>query len=352
MIKPQHTFKNLLVVMTDRHIGNLLVSLYAIKSAHQQLSSGQTLCCVIDFHLMPLAEYLLPEIDFIPCTVRGKKPSPLKKITLLIKLLFKLKSRKIDTAVDLYGHGESFFIARHSGADYISAYYTRPNIKAKYHWCDESSDLNPCHQLDYYLYPFFPMLGEITAAKLSAPTIGPIIQKVEKKLTYLNIDRSKPLVVVHPGAGKDYKLWPIKHWQTLIKKLEAAGKQVLLIGAGSDKQQIDAILADKTIKAVESYQRFNLIETIHLGFIAQCLVGNDSGPTHLMATTPTTVFSLFGPTDDTLWAPLSPNSHIVKSTIPCLDSCAKGSCQREVSCLETISPEQVFEKINALPIQP
>ncbi|HEB26635.1 MAG TPA: hypothetical protein ENI05_02510 [Porticoccus sp.] len=113
----KHNFTNLLVVMTDRHIGNLLVSLYAIKAVQQQLSQQQTICCVIDFHLLPLATYLLPDIEFIPCTIRGNKPSLLKKLNLFISMLYKVRQKNIDTAVDLYGQG----INSMSGNKYVAS---------------------------------------------------------------------------------------------------------------------------------------------------------------------------------------------------------------------------------------
>ncbi len=344
-LSKQHNFKRLLIIMTDRHIGNLLVSLYAIKRVNQQLTQDQTLCCVIDFHLLPLASYLLPDVEFIACTIRGARLSIFKKLLLFITMLFKVRRKKIDTAVDLYGHGESYTIARLSGARFITAFSCRPNIQKKYNWTSANTKLQPKHQIDFYLYPFIPLLGSINSASLNAPKYENTLATVKQKLIDLGIASNQPLVIIHPGAGKDYKLWPIKHWQALIEKLEQTGRQVLLIGAGVDKVQVDAILASSTISPTNGYQQFNLIETIHLGFIAHCMIGNDSGPTHLMATTPTTVFSLFGPTDYRLWSPLSANSHILKSDTACLDACSKQVCQREVSCLENLSPTQVFEAI-------
>ena len=343
--QPKQPFNNLLIIMTDRHIGNLLVSLHAIKRVYQQLKPEQTLCCVVDYHLLPLASYLLPEIEFLACTVRGKKPPPVKKLQLFIKMLYNIRRKGIDTAVDLYGHRESYTIARLSGAEYISAFSCSPKIKPKYNWAGGSGSLSPKHQIDFYLYPFIPLLGNISSTTLNAPKLANTLGSIEQKLTSLGAIRNKPLVVIHPGAGKQYKLWPIKHWQELIKKLEVAGKQILLIGAGADKTQLNAILACTDISPINGFQQFDLIETIHLGFVAEYMIGNDSGPTHLMATTPTTVFSLFGPTDHTLWSPLSANSHILTSDTPCLDACSKQICQRKVSCLEDLSPTRVFESI-------
>jgi ADP-heptose:LPS heptosyltransferase len=342
------SFTNLLVIMTDRHIGNLLVSLYAIKSAHQQLNQQQTISCVIDYHLLPLANYLLPTVTFIPCKVRGKKPAPFKKISLFISMLYQLKTKKIDAAVDLYGHGESYLIAKWSGARFISAFYCRPKLKDKYDWTAENTSLTPGHQLDFYRLPFLPFLNNLNEIALPAPEQHDVIIKIKSKLSQLGVSGDKPLVVIHPGAGKEYKLWPEAHWQQLIERLETAGKQVLLIGAGEDRQQINGIIKEKNISPINAFQQFNLIETIHLGFLSHCMIGNDSGPTHLMATTPTTVFSLFGPTDHSLWAPLSPNSHILASKTRCLDACSKQTCAKKSSCLEDLSADYVFLQITKI----
>ena len=91
-------FKNLLVVMTDRHIGNLLVSLYTIKAVHQKLRSDQTMVCVIDDSFLSMARYLLPEVEFLPFALRGKKSPLFKKLTLLIALVYQHLE---DVAADL-----------------------------------------------------------------------------------------------------------------------------------------------------------------------------------------------------------------------------------------------------------
>lgn len=334
-----------MVVMTDRHIGNLLVSLYAIKAVQEQLSGQQTICCVIDYHLLSLANYFLPDIDFIPYNVRGTRLSPWKKLKLFIRMVFEIRKRKIDTAVDLYGHGESFSIARLSGARFISAFYSRPKLKKKYHWCDVDSSLQAKHQVDYYLYPFYPLFGLLQAATLNAPKLAATMTSTQNKLQALTIAGDKPLVVIHPGAGKEYKLWPSEHWQQLIAKLEDDHYQVLLIGAGIDKSEIDGIVSNRSISPMNGFEQFNLIETIHLGFISKYMIGNDSGPTHLMATTPSPVASLFGPTDHTLWSPLSSNSQILRSGTACLNDCSKQICAREISCLQALSAEDVYTSI-------
>jgi len=344
--QPKHAFRHLLVVMTDRHIGNLLVSLYAIKAAQQQLNGSQTISCVIDYHLLSLATFFLPDIDFIPCNIRGTKLSLWKKLKLFVRMVITLRRRHIDTAVDLYGHSESHMIARLSGADFTSAFYSRPKLVDKYHWSRRDSKLSPVHQVDSYLFPFFPVLGQLTAAALKAPKQPAIYRQVEKILASLHISQDKPLVVIHPGAGKDYKLWPSKHWQQLIALLESHGRQVLLIGAAADRSEVEAIMTDQSISPVNGFECFNLIETIHLGNICEYMIGNDSGPTHLMATTATRVYSIFGPTNSTLWAPLSDNSHIIQSPEPCLKACSKQVCARDIRCLEKLSAKAVFDQLN------
>lgn len=334
--------------MTDRHIGNLLISLYAIKSAQQALTAEQSLTCVIDYHLLPLAEYLVPEIRFIPVVIRGRKPSILKKLSLFFRLLVALRGQKFDAAVDLYGHGESYRIAKLSGAKFIASFSCSTKLQSKYHWSSADTSLEPKHQIDYYLYPFIPFLGQLLPASIQAPQLNNVKDAIHEKLRQLKTSSDKPMVAIHPGAGKAYKLWPIQHWQQLIERLEQAGNQVLLIGSGADAEQIELIKQSELIAPIDAYQHFNLIETIHLGFICHLMLGNDSGPTHLMATTQTQVISLFGPSDHTLWSPLSDNAHILHSDKPCLASCLKGNCQREISCLEALRPEQVLQHIASL----
>lgn len=337
-------FNRLLVVMTDRHIGNLLVSLYAIAAARQALGPNQSLSCVIDYDLLSLARYLLPDITFIPCKLRGSNVSPWKKLQLFLQLRQLLRREKFDAAADLYGHGESYWIARLSGAKFISAFYSRPKLKPRYDWCDRSTTRQVHHQVDYYRLPFLPLLGELPRYEIKSPLNPEVMNTVTAKLKRLGIS-DLPLVVIHPGAGKPYKFWPSEHWQALIQQLESEGYQVLLIGAGADKAEVDAILKSQTIHPINGFGQLNLIETIHLGFLAKAMVGNDSGPTHLLSTTTVTVFSLFGPTNHKLWSPLSSNSHVLRAGVTCLAECSKQECHRHPSCLAALSPDNV---LNAL----
>ncbi|MCP4595151.1 glycosyltransferase family 9 protein [Neptuniibacter sp.] len=336
-------FERLLVVMTDRHIGNLMVSLYAIQAVSRQLKPNQSLRCIVDSKLLGLAEYFLPEVEFIPFALRGKSPSLGTKLKLLFRLWKSFRAQKSDVAVDLYGHSESLKLAQFSGANYISAYYCRPKLKDQFDWQADNTSLKPVHQVDYYRMPFLPLIGPVEVEPVQAVANEAILNNIAAKLVQLGRDSGKTLLVIHPGAGKEYKLWPIKYWCSLIEKLEQQGYQILLIGSGADKDQVDQIVANNRISPLNGFMQFNLIETIHLGFIAKGFIGNDSGPAHLLATTPATVISLFGPTDAVLWAPLSPNGHVLRSAEPCLPECSKGECQRSVSCLDALEPSTVLE---------
>ena len=58
------------------------------------------------------------------------------------------------------------------------------------------------------------------------------------------------------------------------------------------------------------------------------------------------VFALFGPSDETIWAPLGERSHLLRGTLSCADDCDAFHCRLNYRCMASLQPEAVMEAIN------
>jgi ADP-heptose:LPS heptosyltransferase len=94
----------------------------------------------------------------------------------------------------------------------------------------------------------------------------------------------RPFAILAPGASpvKPEKFWPIAAYAELTQALEAAGLQVAIAG-GSAESPLFTLIAARAPGAVDLTGRTSLVELASLGTCARLCVGNDSGPTHLLA---------------------------------------------------------------------
>lgn len=93
-----------------------------------------------------------------------------------------------------------------------------------------------------------------------------------------------PFALLAPGASpvKPQKLWPIARYAELAARLEAAGLQVAVVG-GPAEAPLFTLIAARAPGALDLTGRTSLVELASIGSQARLCVGNDSGPTHLLA---------------------------------------------------------------------
>jgi ADP-heptose:LPS heptosyltransferase len=93
-----------------------------------------------------------------------------------------------------------------------------------------------------------------------------------------------PFALLTPGASpvKPEKFWPAAAYGALAKALIARGLSVAVVGAPTEAELARAIQA-RAPEAVDLTGRTDLLDLAGLGEEAALCVGNDTGPTHLIA---------------------------------------------------------------------
>jgi ADP-heptose:LPS heptosyltransferase len=95
---------------------------------------------------------------------------------------------------------------------------------------------------------------------------------------------SPPYALLAPGASavKPEKLWPVRHYAELAARLQAKGYQIAVIGGPAEAALYDQILR-RAPGALDLIGKTSLLDLASLGAGAALAIGNDSGPTHLLA---------------------------------------------------------------------
>jgi len=121
--------------------------------------------------------------------------------------------------------------------------------------------------------------------------------RVESRTPRLAIPRTNadPYVAIHPFSGGAQKCWPLARYIELAKRLN--GRVCFTAGPG-DRLPEDALPEDVAVRRFDDLWEL----AVWLGN-SECFIGNDSGPAHLAAAAGAPVLSIFGPSDERIWAP-------------------------------------------------
>ncbi len=201
----------------------------------------------------------------------------------------------------------------------------------------------PLRQRDYYL----ELLSGLGLKPLSRE-IDLHVSREEKEaadaaLDRAGRDRSRPLVILNPGAAYGpAKRWPAASFAALARLLASrANAEIALVGGPGDRPAAAEIAAAYEGKLLDFTGRTSLRELAGIITRAGAFVTNDTGPMHMASALKVPVVALFGPTDPRQTAPAEPPSTVLKRDVPC-GPCLYRKCPYDHRCMTGIGPEEVF----------
>ncbi len=155
---------------------------------------------------------------------------------------------------------------------------------------------------------------------------------------------TRPLVVLHVGAGTIAKRWPSWHWRDLLGRLIVLhNAAVVLVGAAADGPIAQQLLGGGELQGVMDWTgQLNLAELAALLHCGDLLIGGDSGPAHLAAALGRPVVAIFSGTNDARqWHPWGSRVAVVHHQPPCAPCHRKACPLADHPCLADILPEHV-----------
>ena len=117
----------------------------------------------------------------------------------------------------------------------------------------------------------------------------------------------RPVIAVHPGSGSPYKNWELSRWRDVLLRLhEADPTRRFLVSTGEAEESA----VSKFLEGLDALDlpilKANRLPLPVLGAaLAECrlYLGHDSGISHLASAVGVPSVVLFGPTEDSVWAP-------------------------------------------------
>lgn len=188
------------------------------------------------------------------------------------------------------------------------------------------------------------LMPDLPTPKLLAPT-----ESVNKALAKFNLDISKPVLALCPGAAYGpAKRWPEEYFAKIAKQRISAGWQVWFFGSQADDAVIETIRKQIGTDTTSFAGKIDLMETIDLLSAVNAVVTNDSGLLHISASLDKPLVAIYGSTSAEFTPPLGKKAKIVQEDLPCRP-CFKRECPlRHLNCMYMIKPERVLSAIDEL----
>ncbi len=160
------------------------------------------------------------------------------------------------------------------------------------------------------------------------------------------VTHASPLVLLHPAAGIAWRCWPAERFAAVADRLiEQRDARVVILGTPADQPLADQLIAASTRPDRLRFHAGSLDQLLALIERADLIVSNESGPTHLATLAGLPAVTIFGPTAEALWAPLTrePRRLAVLRGAACDPGCHGRTCVADRQCLLQLSAAHVAE---------
>jgi ADP-heptose:LPS heptosyltransferase len=195
-----------------------------------------------------------------------------------------------------------------------------------------------CRQFDLPITDAHPTLAASPAAQ----------DKVRTLLAQKNLDPNT-LVLIHPGPSWTVKEWPREQWTQLVAALRERGfTHIAQLGVGR-YSNFGQVVVDTIPGAVSLVDALSVEECVAVIAQAKLLVGIDSGPLHIAASTRTPAVGLWGPTSPKFFYAKDVRKDFIVSTVPCQGCYHRRprldwvtGCPYDIQCMKTLPVDAVL----------
>lgn len=287
--------KRILVIRLGA-LGNIVQSLgpFAAIRAHH---TGDDITLLT---LRPYADWMLsaPYFDHVWVDDRPEWWDPIG----LFKLRQRLRAGHFDRVYDLQTSGRSnrYFSLLRPGM--------RPEWSGNAPVCshpDTDPDRNRTHDL-------MRQANQLRQAGIPETPPGDL-SWCTGNLTRFGLPNRIGLLIPGCSPARPLKRWPIAHYAEIAKTLLTRGVTPIVVGASTERD-LGAELVAAVPQAIDLTGKSSLGDVCDLARRAVCAIGNDTGPTHLVATAGCRTVAIFSfDSDPALCSPGGPDVRVVRA---------------------------------------
>jgi heptosyltransferase-3 len=259
-----------------------------------------------------------------------------------------IRNSHFDLAIDLTGADRSAFLARWSGAQVRMGYRGHSFLRNHlFYNVLVDADEGALHKVDHHLAMVeamgLPINDRTPKMYLTDEEMISTADLLRKK----GLHSEMPFIVMHPGARRWYKSWPLEFFSRLGNRIvNELHIPVVLAGGEADQDAVQNIQGGMSASCINVGAQLSLRKLACLLKMASLCVVNDSSPMHMAAAVGSPTISLFGLTDPNNWAPRGSIHRVFSSECPCRPYGHRRECPEGVNrCMWKIDVEKVFDTV-------
>ena len=269
------------------------------------------------------------------------------------KFAKKIKKNNYQLALNIHGNWRTALLLKLISADQSIGY----GSKGRGLFLDQIVDDNISgHMIDFYLKfanelkNNFEQINIEETSTNKFPVLkveGKYLASAEEKLKKLAIKEN--FIVLNTGGSWPTKRWPKEYFAELADLLTEKNYDILFVGGPSDTERVNYII-DKIIKKDNIYNLCGETSLLELAAVlkkASLMISGDTGPAHLAAAVGTNTAAIFGPSDETKYAPRAKEKNILikNKGLECRP-CGEHECPlKHFKCMKEIKAEEITKKL-------
>ena len=311
------SFQNILCTREDE-IGDLCYSLHVFKSLKKQFPKAKiTLLC------KPFAVPLV------------KNDANIDKATANWNEL----TNDYDLIIDLRGNWKSIRYAL----------LHQPKIRLDRGTVRYSNKLKGSHPHDVFtnLQVIEPLLDDQNKIKIPELYFGE--DELKKASALLSLKSIQSFAVLHTGARRELRKWPLKNFAELsIYLKEKLQLDIIFCGDNTDQNEISRVQQMIPFNTYTVAGNFSLSEFAALVSKASLYAGNESGPLQIACVAGAPSLGLFGPGEPFVFYPYGKKTAYLHHVLEC-NPCDQIHCVHpDNPCIGRITMEEVKSKVEEL----
>ncbi len=342
--------KRILVIRLSA-IGDVIRTLPAVQALKKQLPS------IISWVVEEPSKTFLesqPEIDEVILFPRKRWTEGIRSIRRLkrsilemVELIFYLRGKNFDIALDFHGILKSGLLSLFSGAFQRVGFARRWSKEGNFLFSNIKVNL-PEERISRYQRNFALLKGiGLDATDHSFQLHIPHEDRlyVDSFFSQLPNPLRKPLIAIHPGSSPKtiYKRWMPDRYGMLADQLTREFRATVLFTWGPEElEEVKAIQSKMRELSFLAPRTHSLTQLAEIYRRCNLYIGGDTGPTHIASLVNVPVVVIFGPTDPVENEPLGFHKKVRKE-VGC-NPCRNRSCKK-ITCLKAIEVEEVFKAV-------
>ncbi|MEM1109920.1 MAG: lipopolysaccharide heptosyltransferase II [Planctomycetota bacterium] len=290
--RDQHQPAERLLVVLPTWFGDILMATPTLR-ALRRLWPETHLSVLVRDNLTELVEGLPWVDEVVPMVKKGRGSSA-------FRLAKRLSKQKYDTAVLLPNSFRAAALVSMAGIPRRIGYERDGRgvlLTDKLIPRREGRNFLPVPTLDYYLSIVHYLGGEAYDGD-HVMEVATRPEDDERAAELLAGAKGKPVVLLNPGAQKEFKRWPAERFAQLAARCTNELGCVVAVTGSPDERQVLARVTGAATTTIIDLPKAGMNVRLLKSVTKQCavMVTNDTGPRHLAAACDTPLVTLFGPT--------------------------------------------------------